>query len=302
MEWMFLALIGSAFLAAVNTIDKTILHGYIRNASAFTLLIGIAQITVGVVVTLATVRHVEYSLAATGWALLFGALWGMAAVFLLRTLHKQEVTRVIPVFQIYPVFAALMAFVFLGETLTSLQWASVFIVVTGGALLSVRRDTVNRHLFLHRSFFALVLASMIAGGGHVTGKLALEGLPILAVHGVRNLALGCVLVVASMRPEAFAEVKDLVRAGSRGLKIMAVNELVVVNVALLLILWALSLGPVALVTTITASSSFFVFLYSTLLTLKFRNLLGERVSMGTMTVKFISIGLIVGGLSMMTLG
>ena len=76
----------------------------------------------------------------------------------------------------------------------------------------------------------------------------------------------------------------------------------VASAALLLGLWALSLGPVALVTPLLGTRSFFVVLYSTVLAMRFRELLGEQVSTGAVTVKFVSVALIIAGIGIISLG
>ena len=52
-----------------------------------------------------------------------------------------------------------------------------------------------------------------------------------------------------------------------------------------------------LVTTLVATRSLFLVLYSTLLTMRFRGLLGERMTAATVTVKFAAVTLILGGVA-----
>jgi len=68
-----------------------------------------------------------------------------------------------------------------------------------------------------------------------------------------------------------------------------------------LTLWALSLGPVSLVTTLVATRSFFVLLYSTALALRFSGFLGEQTSTRALTVKIVSTSLIVAGVAAIAL-
>ena len=57
----------------------------------------------------------------------------------------------------------------------------------------------------------------------------------------------------------------MIRDRSPALAVFGVNEFLVVNTGMVLNLWATSLGPVSLVTALSASTSLFLLLYSTLL-------------------------------------
>ena len=66
-------------------------------------------------------------------------------------------------------------------------------------------------------------------------------------------------------------------------------------------LWATSLGPISLVAALSASSSLFLLLYSTLLGLQFRGMLGEQVTPRAVTAKALATILIVIGIATISL-
>ena len=178
----------------------------------------------------------------------------------------------------------------------------MLVTASGAALLSVRHDEEYRRIFLHSSFFLLMAASVITAAGQVTGKVPLDTLSVPLTHGFRSLGISSVLLVASVfNAKARQDVAYLVRSRSRGLWLVAFSELVLVSAAFMLFLWAISIGPVGLVTAIVATRSLFVLLYSTALTLRFRDILGEQITPGAMTVKFISVALIVAGVGAIAL-
>ena len=49
-------------------------------------------------------------------------------------MHREEVTRVVPVIGTYPVFVALFAIPLLGERLSGLQWLAVALSEIGDAV------------------------------------------------------------------------------------------------------------------------------------------------------------------------
>ena len=300
MSWVVLALVGAAVLALVNMFDKTV-HGYSRTPDTLPLFIGVAQTTIGAVVLALVVGlggipdGATWSMTAT--ALGSGALYGVGASLMIRVLFHQEVSRTIPVTQTAPIFAALMGVGFLGEAVTAVQWLAILATVVGAVAISLRTGTNVSGLMLQRSFFVLLVGSAIVAAADVVGKVALEELPVLFTHGLRVLGIGLVYLVWSARREPLRNIAELVRSRSPALKFVVANELVVANVALLLLLWALSLGPVSLVTALAATRAMFVVLYSTTLALVWKGALGEVTTRRAVAVKVGSTAVIVAGVA-----
>ncbi len=301
MSWVVIALLGAAVAGMINILDKTLLFRYLRSPLTLPFLIGVAQGSVGTIMALAVTWPETATASSVGWSLLSGALWGLSAWFLLRVLYSQEVSRTIPVYQTFPIFAALLAVVFLGEDLSSVHWVAILATVAGAVLISLRLDQGYHSLFLHRSFFLLMLGSTIAAAAHITSKVALDDLPVLNTHALRSLGLSGILLLGAFRPVALREVRDLVRQRSPAFAILGMNEVVLASTSMILTLWALSLGPVSLVTTLVATRSFFVLLYSTVLALRFTGFLGEETSARSLAVKVVSTSLIVAGVAAIAL-
>ena len=278
------------------------LVNYMRSPYTLLLLIALIHAAIGIVLTAVLSWPATATLAPHGWAVLSGLLWGAGALFMFHALRSEEVSRVVPIFQTYPIFAALMAVAFLGEKVTALDWAAVLFTVGGATILSIRQDREYRRLFLHRSFFVLILGSVIAASAFVIGAVALESLPVLNTHALRDLGLSGTLLLAALRRSHLHEIRELFRRRSPALVLVSINEFGLASVSFIMILWALSLGPVTLVTTLVSTRSLFLVLYSILLTLRFRSILGERVTPGTVAVKLFAVTLIVGGVSVISLG
>ena len=302
MSWIVVALASGVAWAGVSIVDKTVLQNYVRSHVTLWLAISLGQGITG----LAFVGGFAWSsdLASTGtlWALVSGAISGLGGLFLLYALKSQEVSRVAPIAQTSPIFAAILAFAFLDETLTLLQWVAVVTTVAGALLLSTHRDAEYHNLFLDRSFSPVMLASIFGAVGQVVSKAALDTLQVPLVLGLRSLGLSTVLFWASFpSKDARHELMGLVRSRSNGLVLVGVGDMGLALGAALLFLWAISTGPVGLVSALGVTRSLFVLLFSTLLTLKFGDFLGENVTRGVLGFKLISITLLVVGVGAITL-
>ena len=92
----------------------------------------------------------------------------------------------------------------------------------------------------------------------------------------------------------------MIQKRSPGVGLVLVSELGLVNGSFLLLLWAISSGPVGLVTALVSTRSVFVLLYSTTLSLRFKGLLAEKVTSKLIVFKLFSITLIIIGVITIT--
>lgn len=284
MSWMVVSLLAASITASISILDKTVM-GYVRSRLTLPLMIGFSQTSVGIVVIIVSGLPDGANWSAIGWSLLSGALFGLGAQLHMRVLFSQEVSRTTPVTETSPIFASLIAVAFLGESLTAIQWSAIVATVAGAALLSLRTDAGYGKLFLNNSFYILMVGAFIMATANVTGKVALNDLPILFTHGLRMLALGGVFLAFNMRATPWHDVRSLVARRSPVLLLVSINELVIANAGLLMMLWALSLGPVSLVTALMGTRAFFVVVYSTVVALIWKGALGERITPGTVALK-----------------
>ena len=95
-------------------------------------------------------------------------------------------------------------------------------------------------------------------GMNLAAKQALDTLSVFMVHALRSLGVAVVLLAFTARMEPVLELRRMIRYRSPALAVFGVNEFVIVNTGMVLNLWATSLGPVSLVTALSASSSLFL--------------------------------------------
>jgi transporter family protein len=281
----------------VNIFDKTFMHKYARTVQTLPVLIGFAQMTIGVVVLAAVRLPDSASVTASATALVSGMLFGISGSMMMWVLFHQEVSRTVPVMQTAPIFATVFALVFLGESITLLQWLGIFATVSGAVMLSLKFDSGFGGVPLNRNFFLLLLGASIFAIGNIVGKVALNDLPVMYTHGLRSLGLGSVFLGVHLRREPFLHVVDLFRNRNRGLLVVGTNELIIGNSSLMLMLWALSTGPVSLVTALVATRAIFVVIFSTAIALVWHGALGEITTPRAIAVKVGSACLVVAGVT-----
>ncbi len=295
MSWVWIAIAGAAVYGLVNIFDKTVIYRYATSPRTLPLMVGLGQTVVGGVL-LAIVRVPDdAALALLLGALASGAIFGLGVQFYMYVLFREEVSRAVPIIQSAPIFTAIFAFFFLGEDLGPVEWLGTVAVVVGAVALSVRTGSDYPGSILRPSFLVLMAASALQGSSYIFAKVAVDELPVLPTHALRSLSLAAVMLLFNLRPAPWRDVVGFVRDRSPALRFVAFNELVVATASLLLLLWALSLGPAALVTALSGTRAFFLVVYSTALALVWKGALGEVTTRGAIAAKVASTTLIVGG-------
>ena len=301
MSWIALTLVSASILGMIGVLDKAFLYHYARSLRTLPLLIAISHVPIGIAF-IAISPLEELTVAAASWSLAAGVLGGLSAVVFFKVMAKREVTRTIPVVQTYPIFVAPLAVLFLDESLRVFHWFAILVTVAGAVMMSMRQNTGGRGFVLDRSFYELLGASLLLAGMNLAAKQAVETLPVLLVHGLRSFGLAAVLMAFGARREPLDEVRRMIAERSPALGLFGLNEFVIVNTGMILNLWATSLGPISLVSALTGSSSLFLLVYSTLLGLRFRGMLGEQVGRRAVIVKASATTLIVAGVMVISLG
>jgi bacterial/archaeal transporter family protein len=299
LSWIGFALGYAVLIAISNIFDKTVQYRYTRTPLTLPLLIGIAHTLIGVVVMLIAGVPAGVPMSATFLIFISGTLLGLGGLFMVLALYRTEVSRVVSITQTSPIFAAIFAVLFLGESLTALQWAAVVATVVGAIMISAKVGS-GFGFTLERYFFLLMFAATITAAGNVIGKAALDDLPVLYAHGVRSFGLGTLFLLASTRGESLRSVATLVRQRSPGLLVFGFSELFLANVGLLFLLMALSLGPASLVLAVVGTRTMFVVVISTALALLWKGALGERTTRQAITIKAGSAALIVASLAVIS--
>lgn len=298
--WIFLALTNAALFGIVSVVDKRLLDRHLPSVPVLYLWI-----------SLVLVFYSAIALALTGipWdappdlllvALISGLSTGIGLALMFLGLKQEEASRAIAITQIYPVFVAVLAVLFLGETLGRLQWAAIGLVVAGTMLISLRGAPNRRLLRPTRGTPVLLSSGLLLGLGFFTAKIALGGLSVGTVFVVQQM--GIVLIFGLFaRPRVWRQMCSALKDRNT-LLLMLIGEGVLPIIAIVLSLLATSLGPVSLVTAFLATRPLFLFIVATILSSSRLQLMEESVTHGALALKFTSIVMIIIGVGALGFG
>ena len=299
MNWADSAVLSAAILAAVNIIDSHLITKRMPSLQAFLIPAGIIAIIYGGIMISLFPPPQDIGATPLLIAIASSILRGIGILLFLYVMQTEEVSRVIPVVSIHPVFVAIMAVPLLGETLAYLEWIAIIITVAGAVLISTKLDWGSVPRWVGKSLFLPLTASILLATANLTSKYAMEYISFWNMYAIGALGMALVFLTASLRPVAFRQLRSL-RRPVPTMSLLVCNE-TLAPIAALLLFWSIERGPVSLVSAITGAQPVFVFIYALILSRLSSVLLEQRIGRGTMALRFAAIGMIVGGITIIHL-
>ena len=294
MDWLLAALGSTTTFAVVSVVDKIILMRCAPSARTFIVLTGLLQLP-AVLIALLIVPLQYHSPHLWLIAVASGFMTGVSLIVMFWVLSRGEVSRVTSVYLTSPVFVAILAVIFLSETLSPIHWSAICVTITGAILISVQQTGGAKYLVLHRSFLWLLLAAILSAGGQFLSKIAVEDMEFWNLFAVRTVALAAACVILPFRTSVLAETRRML-SDRVGTGVFVLNEAAIAFVAVFLMLLAISLGPVSLVATVMSARPLIVLVIAVALKGRMSGILDEVLDRKILIQKAISAAMIVGGI------
>ncbi|MDP3995452.1 MAG: EamA family transporter [bacterium] len=289
MIWILYAFGAAAIWACINILDKFVVTRWVRNHLVPFLFTAIANaVTLAVIWLWFDIERLPAAVAAA--AALSGALYIIGAMLYFRALQLEEVSRVVPLFYLGPLFTAVLAWIFVGEVFGFATYVGVALLIAGSVLVSVRKFEWFRPT---PAFWMMVGASFLLSAGGVSLKYALDAGGFWSVF-----LYGRVGELAVTIPLAVYVFKDFIAAvrehGKRVAGIMLLTEALDIAAVVLYTL-AAATGFVTLVAAFVSLNAFFAFVLVLVLSIWFPRILHEEYSAKIILQKLIAIALMFAG-------
>ena len=172
MTWFFIALIGTFFYACTNHLDKIILEKYFKGGIGALFLFS-AIFSVLALPFLFLVDHSVFNVSLSNMlVLVIVAIFHLLVLwFYLIALKHDEASIVIVFYQLVPVFACVLGYLILGETLTKLQLMAMALVIFGATIISFEIDTDNRFKLRQKVILPMLGAAFCWATGDTVFKM-----------------------------------------------------------------------------------------------------------------------------------
>ncbi len=214
-------------------------------------------------------------------------------IFYLYALIDDDVSSVIPWFLTVPLFAYILGYFILGETLATYQILGGSVILLGGVILSIKKNDIEAKYRYHIKWKPIVLmttASLLVAVWGVLFKFVARDAGFWEASFWEHIGLAIagvvVLIFVKSYRQGFSSM--LRRSGKSILSLNLLSETLTI-VGNLLTNYALLLVPVTLVYLVQVSQPAVVFILGLVCTLFFPSIIKENISKRSLIHKGVSI-------------
>ena len=294
MSWVLFSILATLVWAIVNTVDKYVLTKLVRKPVILLMILGIIGLIASFLVYLfhgfSYLSYFNISLA-----LVAGILYIIGILFYFKAVKIEEISRVIPLLYLSPLFVSILAAIFLGEIFTPIKYLGIFLLIIGAIFISSKNSI---KISFGKAFWFMVLASLVFSVNAVITKYLLGFVDFWTIFSYIRIGAFFALI-----PIFFFSFKDLIfavrRYGKKAIIVISLNEILAL-VGVILITIAMERGYVTLVNAISSIQPFFVLLIAVILSIFYPKILKEEIGKSTVLLKLIAITLMFVGVILIT--
>lgn len=292
--WAIFSILAALCWTAVNTVDKYILTKWIRKPLVPVIILGIIGLIASIIIYF--VYGFSY-LSSSNILLAFiaGIFSISVSVLYFKALKIEEVSRVVPLLYLSPLFILFFAAIFLGEVFTLLRYLGIFLLVIGAVLIS------SRNIFkisFSKAFWWMILAALAFAVNQLLTKHLLNFADYWTIFSYTRIGEGIGLIPIAYI--YFPELIDTVRMhGKRVVVVISANE--TLNLfGVFFITIAASVGYVTLVNALSSIRPLFVLLVAVILSRFYPSILKEEIEKSVIFLKLLAIILMFVGVILIT--
>lgn len=299
-NWASLALLSTALFGMVSIIDSHLITRRMPGIRAYLLVIASFHLVYSFVFFSLFPLPAGTGILPVIVAVASGILRTSSIIITFYILKKEEVSQVIPVVHTYPVFVVIMAVPLLGETLSSLDYLAIVMVVVGAIAVSFRQSSSGSIVWRGKSMLLLFGSSLLLAMADITSKYAMGYISPWSMYWVSGFCICGIFILASLRPNTIRQLSSMKRKGST-MAWLVLNE-ILAPITILLMFLALEAGPVSLVSTVLGGvRPVFVFIFAFILSRILPRFIEWHADGGMLALRLIAIAMIAGGVAIIQL-
>lgn len=285
MSWILFSILAAFIWAIVNIIDKYILSKLVDRPIIPVIIMGFIGLVAGLLVFI-FLGFQQLSISNIFLALISGFLYVLMTFFYFRAVKIEEISKLIPLFYLTPVFILFIAGLFLGEIFTPIKYFGIILLIVGAILISTNKPF---SLSFNKAFWFMILSSLSLAINQVITKYLLGFADFWTIFAYIRIGAFVALVPAivanvdnfkilyqekKLRPFVFMSLSE------------SLNLLGVLSITI-----ATATGFVTLVNALSSVQPFFVLLFTVLISILYPQILKEEIKKSIILLKSLAIAI-----------
>jgi drug/metabolite transporter (DMT)-like permease len=292
--WILFSILAALCWSVINIVDKYVLTKWIKHPSVPIVILSILGVVASIIVF--SVRGLtSLSYLNIFLVLLAGIFHLLAYVFYFKALKGEEVSRIVPLFYLSPVFVLFLAAIFLDEVFAPITYLGIFLLIIGAILISLKNFS---KISFNKSFWLMILSAIVLSVNSILIKHLLNFTDYWTIFAYERIGIliGAIPIIYLYMPELINTVKEY---GKKVVIVLSSAEILNL-LAVLFITIATSVGYVTLVNALSSVQPLFVLLFTVTLSIFYPSILKEEISKSAISLKLLAIVLMFIGAILIT--
>lgn len=292
MFWILLVLASHVCWSVENVYTKIVIGSKIKNPYIFLILLTLLSV---VVLPFINSKYIFLpSFGSFWWLLLAGLFYTSAGIPYVKAMEIEEVTRVNIFWNAIPVFSLWLSWAIIGDKLSGMELVAMFFLLMGAVLASIKKgSSIFR---LSAAFWLMMLSCSLYAGYALVVRYISKTIEFPSVFFWVIVFDAILINFAFLFKNIRYDFVETIRVNSKSFLIFFLLIVILGNLGLFLNQWALSLKPGALVYSFEGFQLLLVFCMAVLIAKFSPNLLEEAVDKNNLTLKILSLIMIMVGI------
>jgi len=291
MEWVLYSIIAVLIWSVVNIVDKHVLTKHVKSPFLPLMILGI----IGIIASVFVYFFLGFkSLSSINilLALLAGVFYALMSFLYYEAVQLEEISRIIPLFNLSMIFTLVIATIFLNEVFTLIKYVGIFLLFIGSILVSIKKITIIK---FGKAFWLLVLSSFFLSFNQVITKYLLGFTDYWTVFSWTRI--GVFIFLIPLFVIYLPKISELItpkKSAGKIIGIISANEFVNIFGVISFTI-AASYGFISLVNALTSTQPLVVLIIAVLLSIFYPKIIKEEIDKSTLIQKTIAIICIIIG-------
>ena len=166
-NWIYFVLIAQGIWSVTSLIDKIVISkGYIKNPLVYIVLNGLMNVFL--IFLLPFVGFEQIKLLDIVIVLVSGISFSIAVTLYYKAVQYDEISRVVMLYQITPIFVLILSFLFLGDVLTKNHLMGFLFLLSAGVVISYKK--AKQSFKLSKAFYLMLTSALFGAIALISAK------------------------------------------------------------------------------------------------------------------------------------
>ncbi len=203
---LLFAFLAPLMWAIMNIFDKYVVDNKVKDTVGFTVMSGAFNFLCGLIIAVIVTWN-GIGFAQIWPSIIVGILYAAFCFIYMVSLEKSDISSITGMMYLYPIIVAILAFIFLGETLTPLGYLGAGLTIVGVIILSL-----NFYDISIKGLLPIISIILILGVWEFFIKVASDTLTVWQGTAIIQMVAGIVLlsalVIPKVRKNAVGEIRN----------------------------------------------------------------------------------------------